>query len=314
MIAAPRTFNSYGGNVYGGTLSAGDAAAVELLRASSAARTAAACAAGAGLVSVSTSRPPPLEEGFPVAVWWSENVITIDPEVARVTRLRKSVGVAAKLLHNSQVGRERLLMVTLTYRGDNRAWAPQHISDYIHRVRKWFARLTSRKLRYVWVAELQERGVIHYHAVFWMPSHITMPRADKRGWWPHGMTKTEVAKKPIGYLMSYVSKISSKNVGGFPHGARISGHGGLDESGRNIRRWVLWPAYVQCNAEVGERWKPAVGGGYLNHTSGEFLCAEFKPTGGGFTSFVRVHTHARKIDARGPFSWVKTAQELAAMH
>jgi hypothetical protein len=251
-----------------------------------------------GLVSVSTTHT-----ALPVVIQWASSVIEVDPEMSRVTRLRKSVGVAAKLLHNMGARKERMVMVTLTYRGDNRDWKPNHIRAYVTNVRNWYKRLTGNALRYVWVAELQERGVIHYHAVFWMPRSISMPKADKRGWWPHGMTKTEEARKPIGYLMSYVSKIDSKNVGGFPHGARISGHGGLDKSGRDIRRWVLWPAYLQGNSSVGERWRPAKGGGFVNADDGRFLCAEFAPTGGGFHSFLRVHTHARQIDASGPFSW-----------
>lgn len=252
-----------------------------------------------GLVSESTSRP----QAIPAVVQWADRCITIDRAMNRVTRLRKSVGVSAKLLHNMGQRRDKQVMVTLTYRGDNSAWKPKQIADYINSVRKWFVRLTGDRLRYIWVAELQERGVIHYHAVFWLPKGVTMPKADKRGWWPHGMTKTEKVNKPIGYCMSYVSKIESKNVGGFPHGARISGHGGLDGNGRDIRRWVLWPAYLQGNAAVGERFRPAQGGGYVNVDDGRFLCAEFAPTGGGFNSFIRVHTHPREIDASGPFSW-----------
>lgn len=255
-----------------------------------------------GLVSVSTSHT----REIPVPVQWSQHCITVDKELSRVTRLRKSVGVAAKLLHNMGVRRDRMVMVTLTYRGDNSQWKPDHMSRYMTNVRNWYKRLTGKTLRYVWVAELQERGVIHYHAVFWLPPGVTMPKADKRGWWPHGMSKTELARKPIGYLMSYVSKIQTKNVGRFPHGARISGHGGLDQSGRDIRRWVLWPAYLQGNAAVGERWRPAPGGGYWNLDDGRILAAEFAPTGGGFASFIRVRTHPRAIEASGPFSWVKS--------
>lgn len=254
-----------------------------------------------GLVSVSTTHTR-----VPVVIQWASSVIEVDPELTRVTRLRKSVGVAAKLLHNMGLRKDRMVMVTLTYAGDNRDWRPNHIQRYTTNVRNWFKRLTGNALRYVWVAELQERGVIHYHAVFWLPRGVTMPKADKRGWWPHGMTKTELARKPIGYLMSYVSKVETKNVGSFPHGARISGHGGLDKSGRDIRRWVLWPSYVQGNSAVGERWRPAKGGGYINADDGRFLCAEFAPTGGGFHSFIRVHTHERVIDAAGPFSWSPT--------
>lgn len=266
----------------------------------------AASVAGAGLVPVSTKGTlafPPIPEGVPVPIWWSENVITIDRQMARVTRLRKGVGIAAKALHNAAGHRARKIMTTLTYRGDNRTWAANHINAYIRCVKQWYVRLTGKKLPYVWVAELQERGVIHYHCVFWLDRGVTMPKADKRGWWPHGMSKTEVAKKPIGYLMSYLSKIETKNVSEFPHGARIYGIGGLDKSARDCKRWVLWPAYLQGNSEVGQCFKPAKGGGFVDHSTGEFFSAEYAPTGGGYRSYVRVRTHPRRVEASGPFSW-----------
>lgn len=259
----------------------------------------------AGLVSVSTTRTEFKlnPENIPTVFWMAENAISIDRQQARVTRLRKGVGVASKSLHNLAGHRAQKIMVTLTYTGDNRNWKPTHMSAYIAAVKMWLKRLTGEKLRYVWVAELQDRGVIHYHAVFWLPRGVTMPKADKRGWWPHGMTKTEKAFKPIGYLMSYLSKIESKNVMEFPHGARIYGIGGLDKTAADIKRWVLWPSYLQGNAASGDRFKPATGGGYINHETGEYFRAEYQPVGNSFKSFFRVHTHERQVDASGPFSW-----------
>jgi len=67
----------------------------------------------------------------------------------------------------------------------------------------------------------------------------------------------------------------------------------------------LWPAYVQGNAAVSDRFKPAPGGGFINHETGELLLSEFAPTGGGFHSFIRVRTTPRRIDSSGPFSWLK---------
>jgi hypothetical protein len=271
----------------------------------------AACGAGAGLVSVSTTHTglninP---EGLPSVIWMAEHGLTIDKQQARVTRLRKGVGVAAKFLHNAAGSRANKVFVTLTYAGDNSAWRATHLTAYMTNVRNWYKRLTGETLRYVWVAELQGRGVIHYHAVFWLKKGVTMPRADKRGWWPHGMTNTKKATKPIGYLMSYVSKIESKNVQEFPHGARISGNGGLDKTGRDCKRWVLWPAYLQGNAAAGDCWKPRKGGGYLNHSTGEFFEAEFQPVGNSCKTFFRVRTHPRQVDASGPFSWYHPANE-----
>jgi len=298
-------------------VNAARASSMEALRAFSQRQTArdfesAEARAARGLVSVSTS-------GFaalPTAMRWAEQCITIDRHQSRVTRLRKGVGVGAKALLNLGEGTaENNVMVTLTYAGDNDDWKPRHVSDYIRKVRAWFKdRCPGQRLRYVWVAELQKRGVIHYHAVFFLPSGVRMPQADRKGWWLHGMTNTLKATAPVAYLMKYASKVESKSIGAFPHGARIYGIGGLDAPGAAFKRWVLWPAYVQGNAAVSDRFRPAPGGGYLNAQTGEFLASEFAPTGGGFSSFIRVRTTPRAIDAAGPYSWWARPDDKPTVH
>lgn len=262
--------------------------------------------AAAGLVPVSTTVPQGLGN-LPTVLQWAESVIEIDRQQARVTRLRKGVGMAGKWINIHSGAKEQKILVTLTYRGDNSNWRPEQISNYIRSVRKWYDRLTGEKLRYCWVAELQQRGVIHYHAVFWLRKGVTMPKADKRGWWPHGMSNTKKAIKPVGYLMKYVSKVDSKNAGSFPRGARLYGVGGLDKGGRDCKRWVLWPSYVRQNAAAGDPWRPAEGGGFVNSQTGQRLLSEWAPTGGGHCHFVRVRTTPRTMpDAGGPFSWIST--------
>lgn len=303
------------------------ALATEVLRARSsasfevehAARSAQLGGVAAGLVSVSTSCKNPENASFAQLLGEAETV-EIDKAVARVTRLRKSLGVAAKCLHNLGDRNQRVWMLTLTYAGTNRDWSPRHISRFLDALRKWhYSRTGAKKVRYVWVAELQKRGVIHYHVLVWLDDALTPPKPDRpwrqvvRGvpvWnppmWPHGMSNRQESTSPVAYVMKYASKIESKNVGGFPHGARIHGCGGLDSSGRGIRRWVLWPAYVQGNADCTECWRPAKGGGYENPETGEVLQSEFVPTGGGFVRFKRVRRHPRLIEAAGPFVWWKS--------
>lgn len=307
------------------SVNAARASSMEALRAFSQRQTArdmqtAEARAARGLVSVSTS-------GFaalPTAMRWAEQCIKIDRMQSRVTRMRKGVGVGAKCLLNLQGGDTgNNVMVTLTYRGTNADWKPRHVSDYIRKVREWFKdRCPGERLKYVWVAELQDgkrkadgqgRNVIHYHAIFFLPAGVSMPYADKRRkvkgvwqapWWPHGSANTEKGEAPVAYIVSYAKKIESKNIGGFPRGARISAVGGLDSLSAAIKRWVLWPAYVQGNASVNDRFRPAAGGGYCNAETGEFLESEFAPTGGGYQSFIRVRTTPRRIDPAGPFSWL----------
>ncbi|WP_284335833.1 hypothetical protein [Comamonas sp. NoAH] len=276
----------------------------------------------AGLVSVSTTCKEGEFKNFSELLGEAETV-EIDKNIARITRLRKSLGVAAKCLHNLGARNQRIWMQTLTYRGDNDAWRAEHISRYLDGLRKWhYSRTGSKKVRYVWCAELQKRGVIHYHVILWLDHALTPPMADRpwknRGrWeppmWRHGMSNRLESFAPVAYIMNYAKKIEQKNIGNFPRGARIHGCGGLDVTGRGIRRWVMWPAYVQGNAEVGERWRPAKGGGYENASTGEILLAEFAPTGSSFTRFVRVRRHPRAIDAAGPFNWFNPLDADASM-
>ena len=80
-------------------------------------------------------------------------------------------------------------MVTLTYR-DDVDWSPRQVSNYLKCVREW-ARRKAIFLHYVWVLELTKRGRPHYHVLFWLPKGVSMPKADKQGWWKHGMTRSE---------------------------------------------------------------------------------------------------------------------------
>lgn len=273
----------------------------------------AASRAAAGLVSVSTTC-----RTLNSPVFGSSDCITIDKHQARVTRLRKGLGIAAKQLHNQGPANQRIWMQTLTYAGTNASWRPEHISRYLDALRRWhYSRTGSNKVRYAWVAELQQRGVIHYHVIVWLAGGLTPPKPDtawrRKGrcgvvtvepaMWPHGMSNRLKSTAPVAYLMKYASKIESKNVGRFPHGARIHGAGGLDKTGRDIRRWVLWPSYVQANSSVGEPWKPCLGGGYQNQETGEIVISDWAPTGGGYTTFIRIGRGPRRIEPDGPFSW-----------
>lgn len=247
-------------------------------------------AAGAGLVSVSTTGVP-------------DGVLVLVKDEMRFVRLQKNIGVGAKLLEQNAPRRCTRLMVTLTYR-DGGDWCSDHMSTYVRHVREWLAR-KGHKLAYVWVAETQERGAIHYHVIFWMPKGITMPKADKRGWWPHGMSKTEVARKPVGYLISYAKKLASKD--GLPKGARIYGVGGLARPGRCVRRWINWPSFIQARASVADSYGRQAGGGWVNRVTGEWwpseygLCLSTRRQ----TVIKRLHDHGRPVaNVAGPFNWL----------
>lgn len=230
----------------------------------------------------------------------------------RHARLRRNVGVAAKLHSVAIMGGKKyrnFCMVTLTYERDT--WEPSHIRNYITHVRNWLARRCGQALRYIWVAEMQKRGVIHYHALFFMPKGVTMPKADKQGWWPHGLTRTERAVAPVNYVMKYASKFDSK--AGFPKGARTYAVGGLDKTAASSRRWLNLPAFIKARASIHDKWQRAVGGGWLEHATGQVwpsewgICLASKVK----IAIVKLRFHGRPLDVGGPFSWLTDKPVLA---
>lgn len=187
-----------------------------------------------GLVSILTSDTP-------------YSLVLPCSEYLRLKRLQKSVRVSAEVvqesLQNNRV-RYKAAMVTLTYREDVE-WSPRQVSSYLKCVREW-ARRKGIFVHYVWVLELTKRGRPHYHVLFWLPKGVSMPKADKQGWWKNGMTKTEWAYSPVGYLCKYTSKgIDFDSWGKLPRGGRLYGHGGYTPKMRITRAWRVAPAWVR---------------------------------------------------------------------
>jgi hypothetical protein len=237
----------------------------------------------------------------------------IDAEARRLSQLRMNVGFAARAhCIEPNKGGDDCLMVTLTYAGTNDAWNPKHISRFVDHVRAWMKRNGYGALRYVWVAELQQRGVIHYHVAVWVPRGVKLPKPDEQGWWPHGMTRIEVARAAVPYLLKYLSKDTSKTFGRFPRGARIYGIGGNEHSARRARRWLRLPAFVQGNSSIFDDWRRVKGGGWAA-PSGERFASEFARTWVGHAyALRRVERHSVQIDASGPFSWLSDATKALA--
>lgn len=202
-------------------------------------------------------------ERHPAGPGLSDEPVVLDRKVCRINRMRRSTLTRARLMTDDlQHGGFRFYpaMVTLTYRqvGD---WRPQHVRDFLQRARVWMSRL-GQPLRYTWVAELQKRGALHYHVVIWLPRGLTLPKADKRGWWPHGMTRTERARHAVAYLAKYASKGIEDASKPFPRGARICGGGGLSATARLTLRWHLLPRYVRDQVTPDCCCKRRPGGGF----------------------------------------------------
>lgn len=172
-------------------------------------------------------------------------------------------------------------MVTTTYR-ETADWRPSHLRDCLHAMREWGRRCGVR-LRYTWVMELTRRGRPHYHLLVYLPRHLHLPCFDKRGWWRHGMTKTEVARNAVGYLAKYASKAFGLcDDDGveylFPKGARICGGTGVDLDQR--AEWNYWaaPKWARDRVELDTDLRRAPGGFYAPET-GEFFRSPWRYLG-----------------------------------
>lgn len=222
-----------------------------------------------GLVSNATSDT----QGHEVAKRPVREMLKINRDAQRIKRMRTSVGHAARLLHfdaHSELHAQQWnkKFITLTYR-DVDGWRPGHFTSFRKALREWCVR-RKVKCRFVWVAELQQRGALHYHVVVWLPKGKFLPFADAQGWWPHGKTNIKTAQSPISYIAKYASKTTANQSAMYPKGARMHGCGGLDvESRRHIRYWQA-PFWVR-DALSGRADIRKVSGGYVDKFTGEFL-------------------------------------------
>lgn len=207
----------------------------------------------------------------------------VDSARARLKRMKQAV-ITSGRLHDESTKLKgftpyKAAMVTLTYR-DDVEWSSRHVSELLKRMRQWLQRRRVRSFRYVWVLELTKRGRPHYHLIVWLPKGISMPKPDKQGWWPHGMTKCEWARRPVGYLAKYASKGQILDENGkampMPDGARIYGVGGLTADQRDEKSWWLSPGWVRDHWSIADRPRRAIGGGWYGLNSGDWRPSPFE--------------------------------------
>lgn len=197
--------------------------------------------------------------------------IEINPHAKRVKRMSTAVHHSARLIDFDCVGggrRWNKKFITLTY-ADVDGWDAGHIRDFSRRLRDWCKR-RGLPLRSVWVAELQQRGAVHYHMVLWLPKGYMIPEPDRSGWWPHGSTNVKTVKNPTAYIAKYASKTTADDAARYPKGARMHGACGLDKEGKRHLRYWQAPFWVR-DALTGRADIRKVTGGYADKITGEFL-------------------------------------------
>jgi hypothetical protein len=138
---------------------------------------------------------------------------------ARLARMRRVVWLAVNSMRDERDATGgQLVMYTLTYRRVDQ-WEPRHICNAV----RW---LRSQQVRaYVWVAELQGRGAVHYHVLALLPAgHRWVKPTESAGGWAQGFTwVTPAVQKPF-YIMKYLQKGSDHATNHeFPRGLRLYG-------------------------------------------------------------------------------------------
>lgn len=202
--------------------------------------------------------------------------VSLQDQTRRAGRCRRGTITRARLLDGQvQAGgfRGNWYMVTFTYR-DAADWEAGDIKRWLQATRKQFQR-NGETLHYVWVAELQKRGAIHYHAVVWIPRGQFIRKPDECGLWPKGSTQVAKARNAVGYLAKYAGKGLGSQCDPqgreyrFPRGARIQGAGGLVQSSVVEARYWLSPRWLRDRVGATVTDVRRVPGGWIHCATGE---------------------------------------------
>jgi len=193
------------------------------------------------------------------------NFLFLKTREQRLRRVRQRLRAFVDLVGDKgQEGdaRGRWAMATLTYR-DIQGWRPNHIRAFLKLLRQDAHRKGFPVLPYVWVAELQERGAVHYHVMVKLPKGYKMPKPDL-SFWHHGCSEVSyIRRSGRGYMSKYASKLKQK-IGDFPAGLRLCGAGGLSLNARRWWTWLLSPSYVRKETDPVDCVRRVAGGWQSN--------------------------------------------------
>ena len=248
----------------------------------------------------------------------SEKFIELNAVESRLNRMRSGVLTSARLISKQLEGEDyQSWMLTLTYRPGCQ-WEPHHISDCLKSLREW-AKDEGFKLRYVWVAEIQEgrwqKGesllgeCVHYHLLVWVPNGVQPPKLDQVGFWPWGMTQRIRVVAPLRYLLKYASKGSEI---GFPQGLRIHGSGGLTAADRNHRTWWLMPRWVRTIWTEDDQPRRCPGGGIFSRMTREWLPSVWEVVLRSGSVLVRLRDNLNKFFSEARITLLRDAGVIPA--
>lgn len=129
----------------------------------------------------------------------------------RQDNARRASMAFRRIVASSLGGSAQPILATLTYRENftDLAGAYRHFSSFIQSLRHKYG----KAFKYVSVPEFQERGAVHFHALFWgLPEEVLLLERQNRtiaGIWGHGyvyLKKTDGDEKLSFYLSKYMAK------------------------------------------------------------------------------------------------------------
>jgi hypothetical protein len=160
--------------------------------------------------------------------------MVLDVFKIRYNRMRKRISDWVNIVNT--LSDFKFIMISLTYAPEY-DWEANHIRVFMLSLKEL---LGEDLLGYAWVAELQERGAIHYHIMIAVPLDVMigddLPYPDEAGLWRYGTTTTEYARTPF-YLIKYLGKEYQKDFSRFPKGIRVFGVYIRDKSLKQLLRY-----------------------------------------------------------------------------
>jgi hypothetical protein len=153
----------------------------------------------------------------------------MDTYKSRLWQMRHKLSIWAEMVEDYQKKNDtRMVMIMLTYSGLH-DYRPGDINDYVKKVKQC---LGDHLLAFAWVAEVQERGAIHYHVILLVHKGTSIPKPDSTRdfygkvipgavpMWSHGWSGIHTAKTPY-YLLKYTGKERQKDLSRYPKSCRL---------------------------------------------------------------------------------------------
>jgi hypothetical protein len=169
------------------------------------------------------------------------------PIPKREDNIKRAVANVRRLVQcNQEDQSEKPKFLTLTY--------AENIQD-LNRTNPDFYRFTKAirdthgDMQYIAVPEFQERGAVHYHALYFNLPFMQDFKSEMARLWPHGSTKIE-AVRSMNAMPRYISKYMTKNLADI----RTSGRRSFFTS-RNLHRPIVVHNQERAN-DIFERWSP----------------------------------------------------------